>query len=315
MKTPWYESSPGATAALLATGIFVDVDCYSVTLAGGGMLGATELLYSAGPVDVAVPGGPAFSAAGPLIGTGNSASHAKVGLDVDEWELVVAPRPVDVLTGARWPDKIGTESWLAAAQAGVLDHADVQVDRAIAAAWPALGAALVPTGVVTIFAGRVGEVDVGRSQCAIKLYSYLKALGQVTPHNLFQASCTHTLFDAGCTLNPASFARTGTVAGLGSAANVFTSSVVAPAGSRSYALGRVVMTSGASRGFARAVRDWSPGSPGIFTLLKEFPFGIAPGDGFTAYPGCDKQYGTCALFQNQANFGGCLSIPVPETAV
>jgi hypothetical protein len=316
MKTPWYETSPGATAALLLTGQFVDVDCYCFKLAGS-FLGVDELLYSAGPIDVSVPGS-YWSAQGPGFDQdkAKAVAHYKRGLDVDTWQVVVAPRNLDVLTGAAWPDQIGSASWLAAAQGGALDNAEVQVDRAIAPAWPAAGTkALEPTGVVTIFYGRVGEIDVGRSQAVITVYSHLKVLANPLPRNLFQASCTHTLFDQGCTLLASSFAVSGNVAALGATPNVFTSAIAAPPGFGTYALGRVTMTSGASAGLSRTVRSWSAGTPGTFTLIAPFTLGIAPGDGFTAYAGCDKQFGTCTRVGNQLNYGGCLSIPMPETAV
>jgi Uncharacterized conserved protein (DUF2163)/Phage conserved hypothetical protein BR0599 len=312
MKTPWYEVSPGATAALLATRSFVDVDCYTFKLAGA-FGGVTELLYSAGPLDVTAAGNH-WSAQGPTFdqARAKAVAHYKTGLDVDTWQVVVAPRLVDPLTAAPFPDAIGSQPWLAAAQAGALDNAEVQVDRAIAPAWPAPGAALAPTGIVTIFYGTVGEIDVGRSQAAITIYSHLKKLANLLPRNLFQASCVHTLFDQGCTLSAANFAVNGTVSSNGPGPNQFNSAIAAPSGSGTYALGRVVMTSGASQGYVRTVRSWSGG---FFSLIAPFPFGVAAGDSFTAYPGCDKSYGTCALFRNAANFGGCLSIPAPETAV
>jgi uncharacterized phage protein (TIGR02218 family) len=316
MKTPYYETSTGALAGLLVTRSFVDVDCYTFSLAGA-PLGVSQLRYSAGPIDVVIPG-TIWSAKGPLFDQdkAKAVGHWKAGLDEDMWQVTVAPRNLDILTGALWPDAIGTQTWLAAVQGGALDGAEVQVDRAFAPSWPAIPTApLAPTGIVTIFAGRVGEVDLGRSQAVLTLRSHLKILANPLPRNLFQASCIHTLFDAGCTLAASDFVVSGTVAGLGAAANVFTSTIAAPAGSGTYALGRVVMTSGASQGFSRLVRSWTAGSPGSFTLVAPFPFGIAPGDTFTAYPGCDKQYGTCARFDNTANYGGELSIPAPETAV
>lgn len=318
MKTPWYETSPGATAALLLAGDFVDVDLYAFDLAGQ-FLGVDQLLWSAGPIDVTAAGsywpqGPTFDQ-----DKAKAVGHWKVGLDVDQWQVVVAPRLFDPLSGEPFPDAVGTVPFLAACQAGLLDGAAVQVDRAFAPAWTQTvagprGQALAPTGIVTIFYGRVGEVDVGRSQAVITLYSQLKVLTNPSPRNLFQASCIHTLFDAGCSLGADTFAVSGTVAALGSAPNVFTSAAAAPQGSGTYALGRVTMSSGASQGFSRTVRSWTAGNPGTFTLIAPFPLGIAPGDSFVAYPGCDKRYGTCARFGNQANYGGCNFIPVPETA-
>ena len=312
MKTPYYETSPGATAALLLTRSFVDVDCYTFTLAGA-FLGVTELLYSAGPIDVAIPG-TTWSSRSVLFDQDRTKAvgHWKVGLDVDTWQVQVAPRNVDVLSGAAWPDTIGGASWLAAAQGGALAGATVQVDRAFAPAWPAAGTgALSPTGIVTIFAGTVGEMDVGRSAAIVTVYSHLKTLANPLPRNLFQAACVHTLFDTGCTLSASAFAVDGVVGAVGPQANQFSSAIAAPGGSGTYALGRLVMTSGASAGFARTVRS---AAAGVFTLISPMPFGVAIGDSFTAYPGCDKQLGTCNRFGNQLNYGGCPAIPVPEVA-
>jgi hypothetical protein len=51
-------------------------------------------------------------------------------------------------------------------------------------------------------------------------------------------------------------------------------------------------------------------------LIAPFPFTVAVGDTFTAFPGCDKSLQTCTnKFQNQLNFGGEDLIPKPETAV
>jgi uncharacterized phage protein (TIGR02218 family) len=315
VKTPWYETSPGATAALLATGLFVDVDLYTFTLAGA-IGGVSKLRYSAGTIAVAANGitWPAnqvtFDQA-----KAKAVSHWKVGLDVDTWQVVVAPRNVDILTGAPWPDKIGTTPWLQALRTGALDGATVQVDRAFASAWPAASAlALQPTGIVTIFFGRIAEGDAGRSQAVITINSHLEVIKNPMPRRLYQAGCIHTLFDTGCTLNAASFAVQGTVTTV--SANVITATAAAPANSSgTFALGRLVMTSGASAGFSRRVKSWASGSPSTFTLISPFPLAVAPGDTFTAYPGCDKQFSTCGLYQNQVNFGGEIGIPAPEMAV
>src|ERR1700691_1299969 len=98
MKLPYYESAPGATAALLATGSFADVDCYTFSLPGS-PFGASQLLYSAGDLYVSGPGGSFFSAKGPTFdqAKAKAVGHWKIGLDVDEWQVVIAPRNVDVL--------------------------------------------------------------------------------------------------------------------------------------------------------------------------------------------------------------------------
>jgi hypothetical protein len=320
MKTPWYETSPGALAALLEGGLFVDVDLYRFVLAGE-IPDASELRYSAGTIDVAADGGywPAnevtFDAEG-----ARAKAHWKAGLDVDTWQVVAAPRDIDPLTGAASPDRIGAAPWLAAVRAGALDGAEVQVDRAFAPDWGAVvpgrngRPALAPTGIVTIFYGRVAEGDVGRSRAVITINSHLKLVANPMPRRLYQAGCIHTLFDAGCMLTAADFAVAGTVAGVSADGAVLTATLAAPVGSGTYALGRIVMQGGASAGFARTVRDWSAGSPATLDLIARFPLGVAPGDPFIAYPGCDKRLATCARFANQANYGGEIGIPAPETA-
>ena len=320
MKSPWYEASPGALAALLAGGLFVDVDLYRFVLAGQ-ILGVGELRYSAGSIDVAAAGAywpaneVAFDAA-----EARAKAHWKAGLDVDTWQVVAAPRDLDLRTGSPSPDRIGSAPWLAALRAGALDGAEVQVDRAFAPDWNAIApgqggrAALAPTGIVTIFYGRVAEGDAGRSRAVITINSHLKLVANPMPRRLYQAACIHTLFDAGCMLRAADVAVAGAVAGVSADGGTLGATLAAPAGSGTYALGRIVMQGGASAGFARTVRAWSAGSPASLALIAPFPLGVAPGEPFLAYPGCDKRLSTCGKFANQENYGGENGIPAPETA-
>ena len=179
---------------------------------------------------------------------------------------------------------------------------------------PQGGAALTnPVGVVNVFTGRVAEVDIGRTNAVISINSHLELLNVNMPRNLFQAGCRWQLFSPGCTLSASSFAVSGTVAA-NATGNTFTSNISAPNGSGTYALGRVVFTSGQNAGFSRSVRSWVAGSPGTFTLIAPFPFPISSGDAFTAYPGCDKSFGACQSFNNISHFGGTPFVPVPESA-
>ncbi len=310
MKTPKFESGAGATLALLATRSFVWADLYTFTLALGG-----TLRYGTADVDIGY-GGNVWTHGGPYFdrSDGRATAHWKIGLDVDTWQVTVMPRAVDPVTGTPYPDQIGTQGWIAAARAGALDGAIVLVDRAFLPAWPArpFAGAVTPVGVVNIFTGRMASVDVSRTQLALTINSHLELLNVSMPRNVYRAGCRYTLFDAGCTLAAASFAVAGT-AGAGSTQSVILSSAQPPANSSgSFALGRIVMTSGQNTGFSRSVRAWTSGS---FTLLSPLPFAVAPGDAFTAYPGCDKQLATCTKFANQANYGGQDFIPAPETAV
>lgn len=314
MKSAKYETAPGALAAYLATrpqGAFL-CDLYTFALVGS-LNGGAPLTYTTADTDVAVPYAAPVTYSSKAVyfdQLDNKAyGHWKIGLDVDTWQVIASPSPQAL---------VGGQPWLQALRAGVLDGAIVSVDRAVIdnrAAAPGVAPALSPLGVVNIFTGRVAEIDLGRSNAVISVNSHLELLNVNMPRNLYQAGCRWQLFSAGCTLPAASYAVTGSIAAAAGSTNVINVTVAAPGGSGTYALGRLVMTSGRNSGFARSIRAWVPGTPATFTLLAPFPYPLAAGDGFSAYPGCDKQLKACLAFGNEANFGGAPFVPAPEAAV
>ncbi len=313
MKIAKYETTTGALVALLATRAFVWADLYTITLATG-----VVLRLASGDSDWAYAGN-TWSHGGPFIEHPDRkpTAHWKVGLDVDTWQFSVIPRAVDPISGAAYPDTIGSTPWLAAARAGALDGAVVQVDRAYLATWPAYPRplALAPIGVVNIFTGRVAAIDVDRSTVMVSLNSHLELLDQNMPRNLYQAGCGRTLFDAGCSLVASSYAASLTVLA-GSTQSLLIATSGLPGGSGTYALGRILFTSGLNAGFSRSVRSMTQVTTTLqLTLIAPMPFAVAIGDTFTAWPGCDKQMATCTAWGNLANFGGQPYIPSPETAV
>lgn len=336
MKAAKYEASTGGLATFLASRPSAAILCELYTFAlAGSINGGAPLLYTTADVEVAVPyvtgamlvnTGPPLAAAPLAAGTTTWSSqsvyfdqlrnkaygHWKVGLDVDTWQVICTPSPQAT---------IGGQPFLAALRAGALDGAVVAVDRAFIdnRDGNAYGATLTPLGVVNIFTGRVAEIDIGRSNAVISINSHLELLNQNMPRNLYQAGCRWSLFGPGCDLDPASFAVSGTVAEVPAPNSAqLTVSLGAPGGSGTYALGRVVATSGANQGFARAIRSWAALTPPprtSLTLMTPFPFAFAVGDGITAYPGCDKQQNSCIAFGNAGKFGGMPFIPAPEMAV
>lgn len=321
MKTPKYNVSTNWLQNYLAGQPQAGFSCdlYTFNLAGS-LNSGNPLTYTTSDVDVVVP------YASPVTYTSRdvqfdqtqnkSYGHWKIGVDVDTWQVIATPRYPNAATSYAG-STIGNVFWLAALRAGVLDGAIVQVDRAYwdnrPTGMPQGKSSISPSGVVNIFTGRVAEVDIGRTNAVISINSHLELLNVNMPRNLFQAGCRWALFSPGCTLSASSFAVNGTAAA-NTSTNQLTSSISAPGGSGTYALGRVVFTSGQNAGFARGVRSWVAGSPGTFTLIAPFPFPVASGDAFTAYPGCDKSFGSCSAFSNTANFGGEPWIPVPESA-
>lgn len=315
MKTFLWESSGGAGASLINSKSFVFATLYTITLFGSqGVIRLTDA-----DVDIAY-NGLSFSSKGPFIDLENSkaTAHWKRGLDVDTWTLAVLPRNVDPVTGVAYPDQIGSTPWIAAARGGALDGADIQIDRAYFAAWPQpYRAAATPVGVLTVFAGRPAEVDCTDSTVVITINDYRELLLEQLPRNLFQAGCGHTLFDSGCALTAASFAKTGTVLSGPSSSRSFiylSAGVKPPLGSADYSLGRIVMTGGLNSGFSRTIVNWDAAA-NTASLLNPLPFTVGIGDAYTIYPGCKKTQGACTAFGNLANYNGTDFVPDATTAV
>lgn len=311
MKTPVWEESPGALAALLLTNRFAQCDLHTFELAGG----AGTIRIAAADVDLTYPDGPLWSSRGVAVDPDSSRStgHWKRGLDVDTWQTVVLPRFADPITGALFPDLIGSMPWNVAARQGALDGAHYQVDRAYFPSWPVpYRPVFAPTGIITIFAGLTAEVDVADNLVSIMANDYRVLLNAQSPHNVFQAGCRHTLFDAGCQLAQDDFKSTGALVD-GSTRGVLKTDPIVPLGSGTFALGKIVMTSGLNESFSRTVSIWDGGT--TMSLLNPLPFDVAVGDTFDAFPGCDKQQATCTKFANLVNFGGQPYIPAPETAI
>lgn len=307
MKTALWEQSPGALAALINTGSFAYAQLYTIVLAdGGGTIRLTD-----GDFDITDTTDTWDSGTVRIDKQESRATGRwKRGLDVDQWMATFLPRSVDSVTGDLFPDTINGSPWVSAARQGALDGATVYVDRAYFASWPQPYRAIgTPVGILRIFAGRAAEVDVTDSEVIVTINDFRELLTTKMPRHVYQAQCRHTLYDAGCTLTPASFA-VATMAIGGTTRSVLKSNVAGPPGSATYTLGKIKMTSGLNSGFSRTVSQWTPGS---FSLLNPLPFEVLPGDTFTAYAGCDRSLATCALFANTLNYGGQPYVPDSST--
>lgn len=329
MKAPIWESSPGALMnnLLFPTTVgtprqFAYFDLYTFSTIGGPVLRYTtadmDISYtdSLGVLNV-------WTSKQVRIGsTQNRAlAHWKVGLDVDSWQIEIFPRSVDDLTGATYPDLIGSVPWLAALRAGALDAARVTVDRAFfpLPLVPLFGGTVIqPLGVLRLFAGRVAEADCSRSGAVLTFNSHLDLLNTLMPHNLYQSSCSHVLFDSGCQLDKNAFATSHTILVNFDSNKMFRIAFFTVPGN-TLTFGRAVFTSGQNNGFSRGIRGENANpAPGFMDILLNAPapFTMQPGDTVTLYPGCDKSTAACSVdFNNLINFGGEPFIPAPEVAV
>lgn len=123
---------PAGLDTLLATGSYVFCDLYDFTLMDG-----SHLYYTTADTDVLYNGN-VYTSKGPFFDqiSSQSRAHWKAGLDLDTWQITIAPAVADPVTGVNYPAKIFNQPWLTAVRAGALDGATVDIHRAYWPAWP-----------------------------------------------------------------------------------------------------------------------------------------------------------------------------------
>lgn len=286
-----------ALRTLLASGQFHMADCYSFILADGQTLRFTT---ADAPITDAATGN-VFAASGPFFQ--RSKVKFQIGVQVDELNIGLTAGPDDVM----YPDG---PAWLPALRAGVLDGAEVQLDRAFMASFGDTSA-----GLVTLFYGRVVEVDVGRTSATLKVNTHLELLNLQWPWRLFQPGCSRTLFDAGCTLAkpaPGSSSPLCSNCSVTSGSSLQVLQTTCSEADGWAALGTVTFTSGTLIGQSFALKGQNGGALALLVPLPSLP---AAGDTLTVYPGCNKTQATCQnKFGNLQHFQGEPYVPVPETA-
>lgn len=283
--------TPELIALLNGSAQFIMADLYTITLVTG-----TVLWYTSADIDITYAGA-TYSARGPLIRRGTV--RTVLGLEVDKLDLTVSPKPgMDghLLDG---------QPFIPSALQGALDGGMVMLQRAFLSSW-----AMPPVGAVVMFYGRVSDVSGTRSSLPVDVKSALELLNTKLPRNLYQASCMHTLYDAGCAVNKAARTVNGTVTVVNGTGQWLQSNVSQASGW--FDQGVLTFTSGSNAGVQRTVKAHASGQ---FWFALPLPNAPAVGDTFSVYPGCDKTQGTCSgKFGNLSRFRGFPYIPVPETA-
>ena len=279
--------------AVLDSGAAWYADLYTFTLSNGTVLRYTSL-------DQDVPWGDhkwvsCQSDAGPLIERG-SITYS-VGLSVDALDLTIYTHPSMKVSGLTWPT---------AMRLGLFDAADVSLVRAVGR----LGEH-TPVGVVPRFTGRVGPCEPGRSKSSMQVESLLAYLRAPVPRNVYQPSCSNTVYDSACQLDRASREQVVSVVS------------VSPDGLTVGISGATLVADHYLAGFAR----FSTSSGGnvnqqvtvagntttSLTLLYPFPADLLPGQLLALAPGCGKALSNCRAFDNEDHFRGHPHVPVPET--
>ena len=290
MKTPIDNGSPGATLALLnGGGPFVMADLWAITLNGGGLV----RWHSAGAPGVLAFNGHSY-AKGPGIDRGKIST--KLGVEVATIDVTFAAGPSDLINGAQL---------IPFAQGRGFDGATVILYRAFLAGWDA---PLSVVGAVIAFSGRVTALkDVSRAKFTMTVSAWTVLLNVNMGPDVFQAGCLNTHYDANCGLTPTlgTSLFNGVVAAGAPATTAFNSNLTNA--DHFFDKGRIIFTSGANNGLARAVKTYLNAS-GALTFAFGFPVAPAPGDTFQAERGCLLTYADCqaqrTLLDAQQHFRG-----------
>jgi len=207
--------------------------------------------------------------------------------------------------------------------AGLLQGSSVTIYRATMTQW---GVTTGPTGgslVTTRFVGEVGEIEnLGPTKCVVKVRDLFYRLNLDCPNQLLQSNCRWVLYSAGCTLNQASFTRSGSIGAIVDPRSFNPTAELVPfTPSGTFSKGIIKFTTGRNNNIAYTVAAWTPGEggPDLIVLDKPPLFNMTVGDDFTITQGCSHTFASCLDFQGSTNarlnYGGTPFVPCPETAV
>jgi len=159
-----------------------------------------------------------------------------------------------------------------------------------------------PSDRILMWKGKVLSFSVEGRICKMRvpaLFAYL--LNGVAPSPRYQAPCNHVLYDARCTVNPASHQTVTTVTGL-------LNNVISVASLGSLTIAEMV---GGDMSWATGGENRMITTGTGLDLTVTYPFAnLSIGDSITLRRGCDHSFATCkSKFSNGPNFGGCPLVP------
>lgn len=276
--------------ALLDANQFVMADLYTITTIQNDiyrytnydfdLIVAGELYYSDGPI---------ISRDGITLSLGVEVDNLSVTIDVTDEETFESLRIVQAFHN------------------GQMDGARFKLERIFMdASTPTDTSA----GTIKLFEGRIIEPEFDRNTIQASVASDLDELNVQMPRNLYQPSCSNTLFDHACGLNRENYALETTIAA-GSTASRILCDIHQPQGW--FTQGVIEFLEGGNKGLKRTIRLHE-----LDVLLLTLPLLENPevGQRIKVYPGCDKRLETCQnRFNNFSRFRGAPFIPIPETSV
>lgn len=276
--------------ALLDADQFLMADLYTITTVQGQVYRYTNYDFNL------VVAGELYRADGPLIS--REGISLSLGIEVDSLSVTI-----DTTDN----EKFGDMSVIQAFHNGQMDGARFKLERIFMDI-------NTPTdtsaGTIKLFEGRIIEPELDRNSIQVSVASDLDELNVQMPRNLYQPSCTNTLFDGACGLLRESYAVTTSIE-----ANSTTSRILCSMNQPQgwFTQGVIEFTQGVNAGLKRTVRLHESSALLLTLPLLEQP---EVGQIIKVYPGCDKRLETCDnRFNNRTRFRGAPFIPAPETAV
>jgi len=167
-------------------------------------------------------------------------------------------------------------------------------------------------GTIDLFLGDIGAATLVAPRCTLKVRGKNSRLSVNTPRNVYQAGCTHTFCDPGCTLSAATFTFSYTVAASPAPTRTSFGVVGTPPifGSVHFKGGTLKMTSGVDIGQSKGIIDIAYPVVTLATPLLSTP---VAGDALTIFSACDKTTANCTVYSNFVNFRGFPYILPPGT--
>lgn len=276
--------------ALLDANQFIMADLYTITTVQNDVYRYTNYDF-----DLIVAGelyrsdGPIISRDGITLSLGVEVDNLSITIDVTDEETFESLRIVQAFHN------------------GQMDGARFKLERIFMDASTSTDTS---AGTIKLFEGRIIEPEFDRNTIQASVASDLDELNVQMPRNLYQPSCSNTLFDHACGLNRENYALETTIAA-GSSASRILCDINQPQGW--FTQGVIEFLEGGNKGLKRTIRLHE-----LDVLLLTLPLLENPevGQRIKVYPGCDKRLETCQnRFNNFARFRGAPFIPIPETSV
>ncbi|MFA3009399.1 DUF2163 domain-containing protein [Acinetobacter pittii] len=276
--------------ALLDADQFVMADLYTITTVQNDVYRYTNYDFDL------IVGGELYRSDGPIIS--RDGITLSLGVEVDNLSITIDVTDEETFESLRI---------VQAFHNGQMDGARFKLERIfIDASTPTDTSA----GTIKLFEGRIIEPEFDRNTIQASVASDLDELNVQMPRNLYQPSCSNTLFDHACGLNRENYALETTIAA-GSTASRILCDINQPQGW--FTQGVIEFLEGGNKGLKRTIRLHELDVLLLTLPLLEYP---EVGQRIKVYPGCDKRLETCQnRFNNFARFRGAPFIPIPETSV